>query len=34
VLPADLEVALPIAAALLVVGAVAVFVWIVVRRGR
>lgn len=27
-------VALPIAAALLIVGAVAVFVWIVIRRGR
>jgi hypothetical protein len=29
-----IAVALPIAAALLVVGAVAVFVWIVVRRSR
>jgi hypothetical protein len=29
-----IAVSLPIAAALLVVGAVAVFVWVVIRRGR
>jgi hypothetical protein len=29
-----IAVALPIAAAALVIGAVAVFVWVVVRRGR
>jgi hypothetical protein len=29
-----IAVALPIAAAVLIVGAVAVFVWVVIRRGR